>query len=64
MRHSKAKSVYQVSGEAKDQETILRLRAKMEDYVKTDLGKNFSTTSLRWNMMENQNFSFTLDFYV
>jgi hypothetical protein len=64
MRHSKAKSVYQVSGEAKDQETILRLRAKMEDYVKTDLGKNFSTTSLRWDMMENQNFSFTLDFYV
>jgi hypothetical protein len=64
MRHSKAKSVYQVSGEAKDQETILRLSAKMEDYVKTDLGKNFSTTSLRWDMMENQNFSFTLDFYV
>lgn len=64
MRHSKAKSVYQVSGEAKDQETILRLRAKMEDYVKTDLGKKFSTTSLRWDMMENQHFSFTLDFHV
>ena len=61
-RHKK--KVYAVTGEAMDQETIIRLRPQMEDYVKTDLNKNFSKTKLEWNMNNNSNFTFTLQFYA
>jgi hypothetical protein len=64
MKHSRKKKVYRISGEAMDQETIIKLRSKMEDYVKTDLGKTFSNTDLKWNMAENSNFNFTIDFYA
>jgi hypothetical protein len=60
----RSKPVYKISGEALDQETIVRLRPKMEDYVKQDLGKTFRKTSMRWNMNEKKNFTFTINFYA
>lgn len=64
MRRSKSKKVYEVSGEAMDQETIIRLRPQMEDYVKNDLNKNFSKTKLEWNMNDKTHFNFTIRFYA
>jgi len=65
MKRSKStKKVYEVSGEAMDQETIIRLRPQMEDYVKNDLKKKFSKTNLEWNMNDKSYFNFTLRFYA
>lgn len=60
----RSKPVYKISGEALDQETIIRLRPKMENYVREDLGKNFRKTSMKWNMNDSQNFTFTINFYA
>jgi hypothetical protein len=60
----RSKRVYQVKGDAIDQETIIRLRPKMEDYVREDLSKTFKKTDLKWNMNEKGFFTFTLNFYA
>lgn len=61
----RSRPVHKITGEAIDQETIVRLRPKMEDYVKVDLGKSFRKTDLKWNMNnDNNHFTFTLNFYA
>jgi hypothetical protein len=60
----RSKPVYKLSGEALDQETIIRLRPKMEDYVREDLGKTFRKTDLKWNMNDKNHFTFTMNFYA
>lgn len=65
MRRSKnSRKVYELSGEALDQETIIRLRPQIEGYVRDDMGKKFSSTKLTWNMNDNRNFIFKIDFYA
>ena len=60
----KSKFSYVLKGEALDQETIIRQRPWIEDYVRESLGKEFSKTKLTWNLMRNGNFKFRLDFIV
>jgi hypothetical protein len=58
------KQVYEVKGESLDQETIVRLRPQIEDYVKVDLNKKFRRTELHWDMRPNTHFDFTIKFYA
>jgi len=55
-----------VSGEAVDQETILRQRPEIEEYVKKTIGE-FARTELYWNLKEegvgDSPFVFELHFY-
>ena len=55
-------TVYVVTGEAKDQETIIRQRPQYEDFARS-IGKRFKKTKLVWNMNKKGNFDFKLDFY-
>lgn len=59
----KKRPVYTVRGTALDQETIIRQRSLIEDYVKTDMKKTFRKTSVTWNMNKDGNFDFSIDFY-
>lgn len=52
---------YVLTGEAVDQETIIRQRSWYEDEVKK-MGIEFSKTQLKWNIKNNGNFSFKLEF--
>lgn len=61
---AKTKPVYVVTGEAKDQETIIRQKHLYEDYVSSTLGKSYSRTELFWNMNKSGNFEFRMDFYA
>jgi hypothetical protein len=61
--NKKAKRLYRLDGVALDQETVIRLRPKIESYVKDDLGISFKTSSMRWEMLENSSFKFHIDFY-
>jgi hypothetical protein len=63
-RSRNSRKVYELSGEALDQETIVRLRPQIEQYVREDMGKKFSKTNLIWNMNEKKNFTFKIDFYA
>lgn len=58
------KIVHSVDGEALDQETIIRLRPIIQDYVKNDLNVYFKYSKLIWNKnKENDNFNFIINFY-
>lgn len=63
MKRKSRRSIYTVSGTAIDQETIIRQRPMIEDYVKVDMRKSFKKTSLSWDMNDKGNFNFTIDFY-
>ena len=51
-----------VTGEAKDGETIIRLRPKIEEQVIEEEGKNLFT-ELYWNMKSDGTFWYQLHFY-
>lgn len=51
-----------VDGEAKDQETILRQRKHIEDFVSSNFG-DIKETKLYWNMTEKGTFHFELHFW-
>lgn len=57
------KPVYTVKGVAIDQETIIRQRGMIEDYVRQDMRKKFRKTSVSWNMNDSGNFDFSIEFY-
>lgn len=63
MKRKTRKSIYTVSGTAIDQETIIRQRSIIEDYVRVDMKKSFKKTSLSWDMNDKGNFNFRIDFY-
>jgi hypothetical protein len=56
------KTVYVLTGKAKDQETIVRQRPWYESYVGENI-TGFSKTNLVWNMNGNGQFDFKLEFY-
>lgn len=56
--------VYTITGIAIDQETVVRQRPQIEDYVRENSGKHFRKTSVRWNMNKAGNFDFTIEFYA
>lgn len=58
------KPVYTISGVALDQETIVRQRPWIEDYVRENSGKTFRKTFVKWNMNQEGNFDFTIEFYA
>lgn len=58
----KKKPVYTVSGEAMDQETIIRQRPLIEDYVRENV-KSFRKTKVVWSMNEKGFFDFSVLFY-
>ena len=62
-KYRKKRPVYTVRGTALDQETIIRQRSMIEDYVKHDMKKKFRKTSVSWNMNDSGNFDFSIDFY-
>lgn len=58
-----SKIKYVLRGEAKDQETIVRLRPWCEDHVRERKGIKFDETKLTWNMNDKGNFNFKLVFH-
>lgn len=58
------KPVYVVRGVAFDQETVIRQRPLIEDYVRVDIGKKFRKTSVSWDMNKEGNFDFSVEFYA
>lgn len=59
-----SKAQYVLPGEATDQETIIRLRKSIEEYVREEEGINFSTTELFWEMNQDKGtFNFELHFF-
>jgi len=61
VKKSQEDAVYSVTGEAKDQETIVRQRQAIEEYVR-ESGEDFSRTELFWNLNEDGNFDFEIKF--
>ena len=57
------KPFYIIEGEALDQETIIRIRPQIEQYVRDDLKKHFKKTNITWDMNSKGNFNFKLEFY-
>lgn len=51
-----------VDGEAKDQETILRQRPTIEEYIADTIGP-IERTKLYWNMTDRGTFEFALHFW-
>jgi hypothetical protein len=58
----KEDTVYVLTGEAKDQETIIRQRKWYEDEVAKF--REFASTKLIWNMNKKGNFAFQIFFYA
>ena len=56
--------VHVINGTAIDQETIIRQRSYIEDYVRENSGKQFRKTNVKWNMNNQGNFYFTIEFYA
>jgi hypothetical protein len=56
--------IYTITGEAIDQETIIRQRPMIEDFVRENTKKHFRKTSVKWNMNSKGNFNFTVEFYA
>lgn len=56
--------IYVINGVAIDQETIIRQRPLIEDYVRENSGKSFRKTSVKWNMNPDGNFDFSIEFYA
>ena len=63
MTTARSKVVYSFTGEAKDQETIVRQRPMYEDYVRERNNVNFSSSKIFWNMNKVGNFNFKMEFY-
>ena len=53
-----------INGTAIDQETIIRQRSYIEDYVRENSGKQFRKTNVKWNMNDQGHFDFTIEFYA
>jgi hypothetical protein len=51
-----------IDGEAKDQETIIRQRQHIEDFVTENISE-FTRSKLYWNMTESGTFQFELHFW-
>lgn len=64
MKQRSRKPVYVVSGVAIDQETIIRQRPQIEDYVRVDFKKKFRKTNVKWNMNDDGHFDFRIEFYA
>lgn len=62
MSEDEAAPDHVVDGEAKDQETILRQRPSIEEYIAETYG-DIERTKLYWNMTEKGTFSFELHFW-
>jgi hypothetical protein len=58
-----SKPVYIVSGEALDQETVIRLKPKIEDFVENTLCKQFSRSTTLWNLNSKGHFDFKIKFW-
>lgn len=56
-------AVYRLRGEALDQETIIRQRGQIEEYLVED-GINFSEVELFWNLNHDGHFDFEMVFYA
>jgi len=52
-----------MSGEAKDQETIIRQRDYIEEIVRETVG-NFTSSKLYWNMTPRGTFEFEIHFWL
>jgi hypothetical protein len=63
-KHRSKRSVYTINGTALDQETIIRQRPLIEDYVRENSGKRFRKTSVKWNMNDSGTFDFNIEFYA
>jgi len=64
MKRKTKRPVYIIKGEALDQETVIRQRPLIEDYVRTDLKKYFRKTNATWEMNTKGNFDFRIEFYA
>ena len=64
MKRRTKKPVYIIKGEAIDQETIIRQRPIIEDYVRTDMKKFFKKTNMVWEVNEKENYNFRIEFYA
>ena len=62
MSDDEVKPDHIVDGEAKDQETILRQRKTIEQYIEDTMGP-VDRTKLYWNMTEKGSFEFALHFW-
>lgn len=63
-KHRSKRPVYTIKGEALDQETIIRQRPIIEDYVRENSGKHFRKTFVKWDMNDKGNFNFSIEFYA
>jgi len=63
-KHRSKRPVYTINGIALDQETIIRQRPLIEDYVRENSGKRFRKTSVKWNMNDSGTFDFNIEFYA
>jgi len=55
--------VYTIRGTTLDEETIIRQRSYIEDYVRENSGKKFRKTSLFWSIDKDGVSSFSIEFY-
>lgn len=60
----KRRPILVITGEALDQETIIRQRSYIEDYVRENMNANFRKTKVFWDMNDSGNFSFSVEFYA
>jgi len=57
-------SDYVVEGEAVDQETVVRLRPKIEQYMRDEEGLDFDMTDLYWEFDEGKSlFRYEIHFF-
>ena len=59
----KTSSKHVERGTARDQETIVSIRPRIEDYVREDLKIDFARTKLFWNMNKKGTFNFEIHFF-
>jgi archaellum biogenesis ATPase FlaH len=65
MKKNRKSIIHSVKGEALDQETVIRLRSKIENYIRDDMQVTFKYTKVIWNKNEhNDNFNFIINFYA
>lgn len=60
----KRRPVTVINGEAIDQETIIRQRPLIEDYVRHDMKVKFRKTKVFWDMNNKGYFNFSIEFYA
>lgn len=53
-----------ITGEAIDQETIIRQRPQIEDYVRENMKTKFRKTKVFWDMNKKGYFDFSVEFYA